>query len=74
MIDFNTPLAGIQRAEASVNRTAAKLATAGDPQGDAVDLSAAAVALLSARTSVQANVNVIRAQDAIGQTLVNLLG
>lgn len=76
MIDFSAPLAGIQQAEASLDRVASKLALAADPAqgGDWVDLSAAAVALLTARTSVQANVNVIRTQDEISRTLIDLLG
>ena len=59
MIDLTAqldgPLAGMQRAAASLDRTARRLATAADPQPDAVDLSQEAVSMLSARTAFQAN-------------------
>jgi hypothetical protein len=73
MIDFSAPLAGIQKAEASLQLAAERLATAADPRGDAVDLSEVAVSLLTARTAVQANVNVIRTEAELSRALVDLL-
>lgn len=74
MIDLSTPLAGMQKAEASLNRTAARLATAADPQSDALDLSQEAVAMLSARTAFQANAEVACTEMELSRNLVDLLG
>jgi hypothetical protein len=73
MIDFGAPLAGIQRAETSLNRTAVRLASLGAPEGDSVDLSAEAVAMLAAKTAVQVNVNVARAEADLSRTLLDIL-
>ena len=73
MIDFSAPLQGIQRAEASLNRTAGRVASLGSPQGDAMDLSGEAVALLTAKTSMQANLNVLRTEANLSRSIVNLL-
>ena len=64
----------MQKAEASLNRTAARLTTAADPQSDAVDLSQEAVAMLSARTAFQANAQVARTEIEMNRNLVDLLG
>jgi hypothetical protein len=74
VIAFSAPLAGIQRAGDSLDRTARRLATLGTPQGDSVDLSAEAVAMLVARTAVQANVNVLRTEAEVSRSLLDLLG
>ncbi len=74
MIDLATPLAGMQKVEASLNRTAARLATAVDPAADAVDLSTEAVAMLSAKTAFQANANVLRTEVELSRNLIDMLG
>jgi hypothetical protein len=74
MIDFSAPLAGIQRAEGNLNRTASRLATLGTPQGDSVDLTAEVMAMLVAKNTVQANVNVLRSEADLSRTLLDLLG
>ena len=74
MIDLAAPLAGMQKAEASLNRTAARIATAADPQSDAVDLSAEAVAMMTARTAFAANAQVARTELELTRNLVDLLG
>ena len=72
MIDFSIPLAGIHAAESSLNRTAAQIAQFGFPGGDSVNLSSEAVALIEARNSFAANVNVVRTEDQITTALLNL--
>ena len=74
MLDMSVPLAGIRRAEASLNGTASRLATVGTPQGDAVDLSSEVVTMLGAKIAVQANANVIRSEAALSKSLIDLLG
>jgi flagellar basal body rod protein FlgC len=73
MIDFSVPLAGIAAAESSLNQTAAKVAQSGFAGGDSVDLSSEMVALLQARSSVAANVNVARTEDQMSKSLLSLL-
>jgi hypothetical protein len=79
VIDLSVPLAGIAAAESSLNQTASNIAHATTAQsgasggGDTVDLSADAVALIEARNSVAANVNVVRAEDQMTATLLNLV-
>jgi flagellar basal body rod protein FlgG len=74
VIDFSVPLAGIERAEASMNRSAGRIAKVGFPEGDSVDLSAEMVAMMVAKTAVQANANVLRAEADLSRSIVNLLG
>lgn len=75
MIDFSVPLAGINAAESSLNRAAASIAKSGFPGGsDSVDLSSEMVALLQARSSAKANVNVVRAEDQMTRSLLNMIG
>ena len=73
MIDFSAPLAGLQRAEASLNRTAARLATGSFSGADSVDLSVEMVALIEARLAHQANANVLRAEAETSRVLLDLL-
>ena len=69
MIDFSVPLAGLQQAEARLERTAQRLARASSPE-DTVDLSAEMVALIEARLLAQANLNVLRTQAEIAKELL----
>lgn len=74
MIDLATPLAGMQKAEASLNRTAQRLATAASPESDQVDLSQEAVNLLAARTAFQANANVVKTESELSRSVLDMLG
>ena len=75
MIDFSTPLAGLNRAEATLNKSAAKIASYGvDSGGDTVDLSAEMIALLEAKNTYAANTKVVEAQNQMAKNLVSLLG
>ena len=75
MIDYSAPLAGISAAQSSLNQSAANIAKSGFPGGgDSVDLSSEMVALLQARNSVQTDVNVVRTEDQMTRSLLNLVG
>ncbi len=73
MIDFSVPLAGISAAESSLNQTAAKVAASGFASGDTVDLSSEMVALMQARNDAAANINVVRAEDQMTRSLLNIV-
>ncbi|MGH9666595.1 MAG: flagellar basal body rod C-terminal domain-containing protein [Bryobacteraceae bacterium] len=79
MIDFATPLQGMNQAEQSVNKAAARIARAplaaasGDPQ-DIVDLSAEMIALLEARNNFSANAKVVQTAGDLSKTLIGMLG
>jgi len=69
-------LQGIQNAEAQFNQVAQKIAQ-GPPsssQGDTVDLSAQAVALIQAKNSFEANTAALKVGDEMTQTLLNAIG
>ena len=74
MIDFQIPLAGLDRASAAVDRAATRIAASSTSPGDTVDLSAEAVALLEARNSFSANVKVVQAYDEMSRSFLNALG
>jgi flagellar basal body rod protein FlgG len=74
MIDFGSPVAGIQQSQQSLSRTAGRLAKAGFQEGDTVDPGEEAVGLIDARLAVQANVSVIQTQDEVSKSLLDLLG
>jgi flagellar hook protein FlgE len=74
MIDFGTPLAGMQRAEGQLNATAARIAQTAGPQADSVDLSSAAVNLIQAKYSFAANAKVAALTDEMTKTALNLIG
>jgi len=75
MIDFSTPLSAMQRAEASLNQTAARVASIGlTPSGDSVDLSAEMIAMMEAKNNFSANVKVAQTEDQVSQSLLNILG
>jgi hypothetical protein len=73
MIDFSTPLAGLDRATASLNQTAAKIANPGNA-ADSVDLSSEVVALLQARNDFSANAKALKTEDQITKNLLDTLG
>lgn len=71
-------LQGLQRSEAQFNRAAANIAQApfssSAPPGDRVDLSTQAVALIDSRNSFDANIKVLKVDDQMQQTLLNVIG
>ena len=74
MIDFSTPLQGMQQAETSVNRAASRIAAAPfSPQGDTVDLSSEMVALAQARNDFATNAKVAETEDQMTKSLLNIL-
>ena len=74
MIDFSTPLAGMNATADSLNRVAANIANiGGSPAGDSVDLSADAVAMIEAKNDFAANVQVVHTADQMTRALLNIL-
>jgi flagellar hook protein FlgE len=74
MIDFQTPLSGMERAAAGVDRAAGRIAAAPFAGGDAVDLSAEMVALTTGRSGFEANVKVAQTEDQMSRSLLSILG
>lgn len=74
MIDFSTPLAGMERASASVNQTAARIAKSSFSGSDSVDLSADMVSLIQARNDFQGDAKVIQTEDDMNKSLLNITG
>jgi flagellar hook protein FlgE len=75
MLDFNIPLAGMNRAESQLNQTAARLAgISGSPAGDTVDLSAEMISLIEARNNFAANTKTVQPEDEVTRSLLNVLG
>jgi hypothetical protein len=70
-------LQGLQRAETQINQIATNIAqqpfTPG-PQGDLVDLSSQAVALLQSKNSFEANIQALKVEDNTQQSLLNVIG
>ena len=73
MIDFSTPLEGLDRATSTLNQAAAKIANLNTP-GDSVDLSTEMVSLLRARTDFEANTKVIQTEDQMTRSLFDIAG
>ena len=86
MIDFSSPLAGLERAAATVDQTAKRLAGRTTPppnrtqssqapqqQEDKVELSSEIVALIGARNSFQANAQAFRVEDDLSKSTISLL-
>lgn len=74
MIDFQTPLAGMNRASAKLDRAAARIAMAPVASGDSVDLSEEMIALMDARNNFEANVRSFQAEDRMTRTLLDIAG
>lgn len=71
-------LEGLRRAEASLEKTATRvaqfsMALSGEPQ-DYVDLSTEAVALLEARNAYKANLKSIETADDLTKATLDILG
>jgi hypothetical protein len=74
MVDFTQPLGAMHRAEASVQRSAERIAGIGlTPQGDSVDLSAEMVSLALARNDFTVSTKVTQSQNQMARSLLNLL-
>lgn len=75
MIDFTIPLTGLDRATASLDRTASRIAGVGQSApGDTLDLSSEMVALIEAKRTFQTNAKVIQSEDDLTKSLLNLIG
>jgi len=71
-----TALGGLQQAEDQVNRTASLLARSPfstAPPQDEISLSDAAVSLLEAKTSYQANLDSIKVADEMQKSALSML-
>jgi len=73
MIDFSAPLAGLDRASGQLDRVAVAVSQAVDPQ-DSVDLSAEAVAMIQARNNFEINVKMLKVEDQIAKSTIELFG
>jgi len=72
-IGMTTSLQGMQNAEAQFNQAAqniAQSASSPTPQGDTVDLSAQAVALIQSKNSFEANTAALKVGDEMTQALL----
>ena len=70
-------LQGLQRSEAQFNQAATNIAQqpfAPPPQGDLVDLSTQAVAVLQSKNSFEANIQALKVDDQMTQSLLNVIG
>ena len=77
MVGLTSALEGMNRSEAQFNRAADRIAhlpAAQHSQGDQVDLSAEAVALIQSKNSFEANTNVLKVADELDRTLLSLTG
>ncbi len=76
-IGMTSSLQGMQRAETQLNQVAQNIAqgpSLSPPQGDTVDLSAQAVALIQANNSFEANTAALKVGDEMTQTLLKSIG
>jgi Flagellar basal body rod FlgEFG protein C-terminal len=76
-IGMTQPLQGMQQAETQFNQAAQNIAqqsfssSSSPPQGDTVDLSAQAVALIQAKNSFEANTAALKVGDEMTQSLLD---
>jgi flagellar hook protein FlgE len=74
-IGMTQSLQGLQSSEAQFDQIASNIARAPfSPQGDQVDLSTQAVALLQSKNSFEANIKALKVNDEMQQTLLNIVG
>lgn len=78
---ISSALAGLNRYEARIGKTAERLASAAftDPQAgasaaDIVDLSTEAVALIESQAGYESLLNVLKAEKELAQSTIALLG
>jgi flagellar hook protein FlgE len=70
-------LQGLQRSETQLNQVATNIAQqpfAPGSQGDLVDLSSQAIALIQSKNSFEANIQALKVDDQMQQTLLNVVG
>ncbi len=76
-IGMTSSLQGIQTAENQFNQAAQKIAewpsSSAGPEGDMVDLSAQAIAMIQAQNSFEANTAALKVGDEMTQTLLKSL-
>ena len=77
-IGMTSSLQGMQRAETQINQVAQNIAQgpssrSAGPEGDTVDLSAQAVALIEGKNSFEANTSALKVSDQMTQTLLNAI-
>jgi hypothetical protein len=75
MVALTHALDGLARSESQLNQAAVEMARApvALPGQDTVDLSSAAVALLEARNSFDANTRVIKIADQLDKILLDIV-
>jgi len=71
MIDFSTPLSGLNAAESTVNRAASNIVN-NRFSGDEVDLSQEMVTLTQGQNDFAANVKLIQIEDQMDQSLLDI--
>jgi flagellar basal body rod protein FlgC len=71
-------LQGLQTSQKQFDQAASKIAqspfSSAAPQGDLVDLSTQAVALLQSKNSFEANIQVLKVDNQMQQALLNVVG
>lgn len=72
MVSFSAPLLGLDRAVSSLDRTASKVARLGF-SGDSLDLGPEMVALIEARRSFEANTKVVKVEDEMTRSALNIV-
>jgi flagellar hook protein FlgE len=76
-IGMTSSLQGMQQAETQLNQVAQTIAqgpfTSAGPEGDTVDLSAQAVAMIQAKNSFEANTAAFKVGDEMTQTLLKIV-
>lgn len=70
MIDFSAPLAGMMRAETTVNQIATRLA---NPASDTVDLSSEMVALMQSKNNFAVDVKLAQTEDQMTRSAISLM-
>ena len=73
-IGMTQSLQGMEKAVVQFNQAAQKIAQGPSPQGDTVDLSAQAVALIQAKNSFEANTAALKVGDEMTQSVLKALG
>jgi len=76
MIDFSIPLAGLDQATSSLNQIAQRMSDVApaSQQPDTVNLSDNMVALLQTRNSFESDTKVIKTEDEMTKSLLNMVG
>ena len=78
MVGLTPPLDGLLNSAAQFDQAANNFTRATEPPAsggqDSVDLSTAAVAMVQARNSFDANTKAVEVQEQMNQTLLNVIG